>query len=142
VGATTGAVYVLRSVAGQPLPAPLLATEYATLTAVADTIRLGDNGAGKQVVVQRARDAGQPAPGELYRVEEPFTYEVIGTRIAISLECNDVIIRQCVAPPHYTGTVTSGTMVLETALQYRTPLRYERVRVSSDEFFGLTALSP
>jgi hypothetical protein len=126
--AAGGAVYVLRTVAGEALPAPLAHVPGMTLIAVADTIRLDNQGAGQQVVVHRAEGETAPPGSDFYRAEEPFTYELQGSRISISLECNDIIIRSCIAPPHYVGTVTPASLVLESALNYLTPLRYERIR--------------
>lgn len=122
------ATYVLRTVAGQPVPATLVANENVTITAVADTFRLATGSTGMQVSVQRTASPSTAQEGEVHRFETSLTYERRGDGIAISLECIDVVFRTCIAPPHYTGTFTaSGLILLGTALNLRLPLAYERI---------------
>jgi len=127
-GLATG--YVLRSVAGDALPAALVVNDHVTIVALADTVWLRPDGTGLQVVVHRVADAGAPQSAE-YRFEQPFTYQQTGERIAISLDCIDVIIRSCVPPPHYQGTLSESSLTLDAALFYRTPLLYHRLRSST-----------
>jgi hypothetical protein len=118
-------VYVLRTVAGSPVPAVVLDNGYAVVTFLADTLRLQPDGSGVQVVVERTRDSGQPET-ESSEVR-PLTYTVAGSRIAISIVCPPTALMLCAAPPHYRGTLTPTGLRLERALEYRVPLVYERV---------------
>ena len=59
--AGTGAVYVLRSVAGATLPAVWISNESVTVTVRADTIRLFSGGRGGRIVVAEYEEA-VPSP--------------------------------------------------------------------------------
>ena len=123
----TAATYVLRHVAGEPLPAVLLDNEHATIVALADTLYLESDGSGLQVAVERSTDKGSGASPVVRRDERPFTYSIAGSRISVSFECNDVIIRSCAAPPHLGGVLMPASLVLDQALHYRAPLHYDRI---------------
>jgi hypothetical protein len=124
----TARMYVLRNVAGQRLPAALVDNEHATIIALADTLWLEADGTGLEVSTERSTDKGSGTPPVVGRYERPFSYDTDRDRITVSFECNDVIIRSCVAPPHLRGLLTDASLVLDHALHYRTPLHYERVR--------------
>ena len=121
-------MYVLRSVAGQQLPAVLVDNEHATIIALADTVWLEADGTGLEVSTERSTDKGSGTAPVVRRDERPFSYEMALDRITISLECNDVIIRSCSAPPHLQGVVTDASLTLDFALYDQVPLHYERVR--------------
>jgi hypothetical protein len=123
----TAKMYVLRTVAGDALPAVLVNNEHVTIVGLADTIWLEPDGSGLEISREQATDKGTGADPVLYRNERPFTYVVSGNFIEVSYECNDVIIRSCVAPPHLLGVVGEVKLVLDKALYYRTPLVFERV---------------
>jgi hypothetical protein len=127
----TARMYVLRSVAGDPVPAVLIDNEYVTIVALADTIWLEADGSGIEVATERATDKASGTPPVVSSDERPFSYDLAGGRIEVSLECIDVIIRSCVAPPHYQGGLTEARLTLDRALHYRTPLSYDRVPSSS-----------
>lgn len=55
--AGNGAVYVLRSVDGEPLPTVWVSNESVAITVRADTIRLRDGNMGDRVVVQEYQEA-------------------------------------------------------------------------------------
>jgi hypothetical protein len=116
----TPAVYALESVAGVPLPATLHSNQHVTLVALADTFRLAVGGAGSQISVIRVDDG-------LLRSEQLLAYRQSGDRIEMELECRDVLIRSCIAPPHYTGTRTPDRLLLTSVLYDRAPLLYRRV---------------
>ena len=120
--------YVLRTVAGDPVPAVLVDNEHVTIVTLADTVWLEADGTGVEVATERTTDKASGAPAVVRTDARPFTYGAAGGRIDVSFECNDVIIRSCVAPPHYQGTLTDARLALDHALYYRTPLDYERVR--------------
>jgi hypothetical protein len=124
----TGSAYVLRSVAGTPPPAPLVEREDLTVVVLADTLWLHADGTGVQgIVVERVTDHTSGAAGETFAEERPFTWAVTDGRVEIALECRDVILRQCIAPPHYTGPITPGGLTLRSLLHDPNPLRYERI---------------
>lgn len=123
----TARMYVLRTVAGEPVPAPLIDNEYATIVTLADTVWLEPGGTGVEVATERSTDKASGAPPVVRTDARPFSYGLAGGRIEVSFECNDVIIRSCSAPPHYRGTLTEARLTLDNALSYRTPLAYERV---------------
>lgn len=120
--------YVLRTVAGEPVPAALIDNEHATIITLADTLWLEDDGTGVEVATERSTDKASGAPPVVRTDARRFTYRLARGRIEVSFECNDVIIRSCSAPPHYLGRLTDVRLTLENALSYRTPLEYEQVR--------------
>ena len=120
--------YVLRTVAGNPVPAVLVDNEHVTIVALADTVWLEADGTGVELSTERTTDKASGAPPVVRTDARPFTYGVAGGRIDVSFECNDVIIRSCSPPPHYRGVLTDARLALDHALYYRTPLEYERVR--------------
>jgi hypothetical protein len=124
---SNASVYVLRSVAGDPLPAVLVDNEHATVVSIADTIWLEPDGTGVEVATERSTDKGT-AHTVVHRDERPFTYQLQQGGIEVSFECNDVIIRSCSAPPHLRGVLREADLVLHSALYYRTPLEYERAQ--------------
>jgi hypothetical protein len=124
----TASAYVLRTVAGDPVPAVLVDNEHVTIVTLADTVWLEADGTGVEVATERTTDKASGAPAVVRTDARPFTYEVARGRIDVSFECNDVIIRSCVAPPHYQGALTDARLTLNQALYYRTPLEYERVQ--------------
>ena len=123
----TGRMYVLRTVAGEPVPAALIDNEYATIVTLADTLWLEADGTGVEVATERSTDKASGDAPVVRSDARPFSYAFVGRRIEVSFECNDVIIRSCAAPPHYLGTLTDARLVLDNAFSFRTPLVYERV---------------
>jgi hypothetical protein len=75
--------------------------------------------------VQRYREASGPEPF-VRREESALTYVGSGDRIEITLVCPDLAL--CVAPPHFVGSASAEGLFFATALNYATPLQYERVR--------------
>jgi hypothetical protein len=115
----------MRTVGGDPLP--VVANEAGTLTAIADTIRLGPNGSGIQRGVERVSDATLPGATATRRYERSFTYRTTGQGIEISLECPPDTLMLCVAPPHFIGVLTQSGLDFTHALYYRTPVHYDRI---------------
>ena len=125
-------VYVLRTVAGQQLPAVGISHEHFRSVIHADTIWLHADGTGAAVSVERVTESEPPAERERSDVA-PFRYSVSGSRFEADMPCNDVIILSaCVAPPHYVGDFTSPGLRLTHALNYRVPMVFERVAGPSD----------
>ncbi|MGH7631933.1 MAG: hypothetical protein ACREOF_21570 [Gemmatimonadales bacterium] len=119
-----GAGYVLRSAGDALVPAVWISNESVTVTVVADTIRLREGGRGDRVLVEKYQEETPMAP-RTRREAGGFDYVRRGDRIEITLPCADMA--SCVAPPHFVGRITPDGLVFERALNYRTPLRYERV---------------
>ena len=124
---SSASMYVLRTVAGDPLPAILVDNEHATVVSIADTIWLEPDGTGVEVATERSTDKGT-ARTVVHRDERPFSYTLERDRIAVSFECNDVIIRSCAPPPHLLGVLRASGLVLESTLYHRTPLVYELIQ--------------
>ncbi|HJR16382.1 MAG TPA: hypothetical protein VJ808_05970 [Gemmatimonadales bacterium] len=124
----TARMYVLRSIAGERLPAVLLDNEYVTIISLADTLWLAPEGSGREIATERSLDKGSTEGPIVRRDERPFAYGTSRNRIEIAFECNDVIIRSCSAPPHLKGVLTETGLVLEHALYDKGPLVYERIQ--------------
>jgi hypothetical protein len=123
-----GELYVLRSVAGDDVPALILVGDYTSWEVVADSILLRDDGTGRQVVVRRAVYPDAPAAESVREVID-FEYQMDGTRITVSLPCADspAATNSCLAPPHYSGTRADGAITFDLVLGYLTPFVFERV---------------
>ncbi|MCU0648652.1 MAG: hypothetical protein MUF00_11690 [Gemmatimonadaceae bacterium] len=140
--------YVLATIAGQSLPANIIAAPAGLVFLTqADTIVLSDDGtARKREVGERVSGSGAP-PGP-YRTDERlrFTLTDAGV-IELTYPCEGAALRadalvsssaaapetprtlSCVAGPHFRGRVTADELVLtESNVGRRVPLRYRRVR--------------
>lgn len=119
--------YVLRTIAGEAVPAVFTDHEFSTQRIVADTLVLAGGGTGREVQVLAVLDK---TTGELATHTDTLdlTFTVDDGRIEIAYECNDVIIvfASCIAPPHLAGDVASTGIVFDFALG-RTPLAFERI---------------
>jgi hypothetical protein len=118
-------VYVLRTVAATAPPTVWISNETVSITVLADTLLLGDRGRGRRITVQRYREASGPEPF-IRREESALTYVRSGDRIEIALACPGLAL--CVAPPHFVGRAVADGLFFTAALNYATPLQYERVR--------------
>jgi len=118
-------VYVLRSVGDAAVPTVWLSNESVSIVVLADTIRLGAGGRGERVLVERYEERAPPQAPATRREAGPFDYVRRGDQIEITLPCPDMAL--CAAPPHFVGRVATKGLVLHRALNYGTPLRYERV---------------
>ena len=107
--------YVLRTVAGEPLPRVAWSTELdGTATILADTIRLdGRGGASRRTVVHRT--ANQWMPETTYDAQRRLEYAVSGARIEIGwlAPCDDTAA--CVA--NEVGVIGDGGIRLELRMQ-------------------------
>jgi hypothetical protein len=127
LGTGAAGIYVLRSIAGQPLPAVIASHESYHAVMLADTIFLHADGWGGDAALKRVTE--DPAAGErLVRDDGAFQYELSGTRLTGEYPCNDVIVlAACAAPPHLTGTLRPDGLDLDSRIASRAPLRYEKV---------------
>ena len=115
----TGDTYVLRTVAGNELPAPYAPNPLSPTRVVADTLVFGPNNVGQQRATYENEDAAR------WSVRTRFTYARSGNEMEISFVCADGA--SCIAPPHHVGTVTSTELLINTSRVMRVPLRFERV---------------
>ena len=118
--------YVLRSIAGNALPAVAYTTPGLTSRVLADTLRLRADGTGSAtrtaVLDPPAADAGVP-----YTVTSDLTYAVVGGRVQVTYACPPNA--SCVAGPHLVARREGGGLVAERALAERVPQVYARAGV-------------
>src|SRR3954469_3747185 len=120
-------VYVLRTVGIDPLPTVVFANEGVTASMIADTIFLHADGTGAIATVEHVKEL-RPTSEYSFRGESPLLYEIAGDRLTAEIPCRDVItFAACVRPPHYTGALSTGTLDLDYALEFRVPMHYVRV---------------
>ena len=122
-------IYVLRSIAGVPVPAVLVSHESYHAVMTADTIFLHADGTGATSSTKRVTEE-VPAGERTAREQTGFTYKLTGSRLTAEIPCPP--LASCLAPPHYTGTIGSAALELDFALNYRVPMRYAKVAGPSD----------
>jgi len=116
-------VHVLRSVAGDPLPAVYRDGDFATLHILADTLFLANDGTGREVRLSETVDKGDGSTNRYTSVTN-FDYVLANGRIEIAYECADM--GSCIAPPHLAGAVTITGIAVDLSLG-RVPLLFERL---------------
>lgn len=120
--------YVLRTVAGAAVPAVVVAHEMVTVTLFADTIVLYRDGTGVETEVTTAvspNSVRNPSYEEGRPVASAFRWERRGDALVVEFPCADTA--SCVPPPHRIGFFSATGLMLDYAIQWRTPLVYERV---------------
>lgn len=117
--------YVLRSVAGDPLPTVQFATEYITVRVLADTLRLRADGTGTERILQQAHLSTSTIPEPPEARESDVRYRTRRNRIELEYICPPNAL--CAAPPHLRGRLARGGLVFDYALGMRAPLVYERI---------------
>lgn len=118
-----GETYVLRSIAGDPVPAVFTESEMVRVRILADTLELAADRTGREV---QYRETFTTVDGSLdtYRSVVSLTWSVRDGRMTIAYECPDFAV--CIEPPHLAGTATSAGVTFDYSLG-RTPLVFERV---------------
>jgi hypothetical protein len=120
---------VLRTVAGDALPAVLVTNEFYETRVFSDTIRLRADQTGTQTSVHEAIPLAPGIPAEgLLVYSASFQYEIGGkNRIEIGFDCPPNA--NCIAPPHLVGTVTADRLRVSWTPQLvgRDPLEYARI---------------
>jgi hypothetical protein len=117
--------YVLRQVAGDPLPAVLLTTELVEVRVFSDSIRLNPDGTG---TISGVRQATVLTPGTPAEAPAPITipihYRNQVDRIEIDFDCPPNA--NCVPPPHLIATVEADGLRAYWApgMTGRQPLEY------------------
>jgi hypothetical protein len=115
--------YVLRSVAGEQLPAVFLDGDFATLRILADTLFLAEDGTGYEARLSEMVDKADGSTNR-YSNETNLDYVLANGRIEISYECADM--GSCIEPPHLAGAVTITGLLCDVSLG-RVPLLFERL---------------
>ena len=125
------ATYVLKSIAGDPVPAIALHNEYTSYWILADTLRIRRDGSASQTTVAyygNPSAAGPNTSESPVRMDLDLRYNLNGERVEVAIHCPIEALMLCLPAPHYTGTLSSSRIVLENVLGLRTPMVYERVR--------------
>jgi len=126
-GEGAAGVYVLRSIAGKSLPAVVVSHQSYHAVMTSDTIFLHADGTGASASTKQVTE---DAPERTMREQTAFTYDIAGTRLTAEIPCLGIML--CMAPPHYTGTLSADALELDLALNYRVPLRYAKVSGPGD----------
>ena len=115
--------FVLRSVQGKPLPTELTFRGRPARIA-ADTITLRNDGTGtmRGVLLVRQSDSAVETPVAL---SLNLRYTLAGSRIGVAGVYNCPLNGICVAPPRFSGNVTSNGIVFDSASDYLVPLVFE-----------------
>jgi len=118
-----GETYVLRSIAGDAIPAVFNESDAVQVRILADTLVLAESGIGHES--QRVETLTQ-GDGSLdtYDVAVQLTWIIREGRLEIAYECPD--FASCIAPPHLAGTVTASGLAFDISLG-RAPLIFERL---------------
>jgi hypothetical protein len=118
--------YVLRGIAGEPLPALAWETEYTAVHILADTLHLVPGGRGE---VRRTVEVHSFVPQPSQQVSSMRSE--LGIRLHRGrLELTHVCPpnANCVAGPHLIGQLTAEGLTFDTGDGIRVPLVYERIR--------------
>ncbi len=119
----TGEAYVLRSIAGEAVPAVFAESDMVRVRILADTLVLAEDRTGYEV--QRLETLTKTDGSlETYRSVMSLTWSVRDGRLAIAYDCPD--FASCIEPPHLVGRATGTGVVFDYSLG-RTPLVFERV---------------
>ena len=117
--------YVLRNVAGDPLPAVLYTTEFTKIRVFADTLRFTLNGRGSINTFRESEPVKGDGPTEPFRWQEGFSYRLVDNRIEVTFDCPPNA--NCLKGPHLVLRESSNGLTAEFAFTYRLPLVYRRV---------------
>ncbi len=118
-------IYVLRTVAGSPVPTLGNGASMTNFTVIADTIRLYSSGDGTEVLVSQYDGAVARRQVQTFTVTTPSP-----GRFDIEYACNDVVVRataSCLAPPHHRLLTTATGLTMDASAMYRTPMVFEKV---------------
>jgi hypothetical protein len=121
--------YVLFATGGADFPVAVLDNEVVTVSILADTFRLRDDGTGSHTRSQRVAQHGPQPVVETHTWTSEFTYQMRGDGFEISYECpgfaSPAFPTSCIPPPHEIGRWVSGGFVLESV-----PSAFVYLRVS------------
>ena len=124
-GSAPAAVFVLRSIAGEPIPATIVLNGQS-YTALADTLYLPTPSADGRGILRRAVAAGyRPLVPRLVRGNHEFIWR--GSVISVVFGCQAT--QMCLAILSYeSGTLTDRTLVFPGNGGFAPERRYERIR--------------
>ncbi|HET9426342.1 MAG TPA: hypothetical protein VFO55_13315 [Gemmatimonadaceae bacterium] len=111
-------MFVLTSIAGQPLPAPWAPNPDVGTLAYADTLRLYQDNTGSRRTVNQG-----DTPGSRVTSESAFTWTQSGSQMTITFICGPDAL--CIAAPHFVGTIgVNGDFTVTQSFVTRQPLVY------------------
>lgn len=118
-----GETYVLRSIAGDLVPAVFTESDMVRVRILADTLELAEDHTGREV---QHLETFTTVDGSLdtYRSVVSLTWSMRDGRMTIAYDCPD--FAACIEPPHLAGTATVTGVTFDFSLG-RTPLVFERV---------------
>ena len=116
-----GDIYVLESIAGDPLPAPYAANQVSAHRILADTVALAANGTG----VRRTTYDDDGVDGGSYLRSEEFTWVEAGGRVSVTYRCPPNA--GCVPAPHLSGPRTNTALTFDQSAISMQPLVYRRM---------------
>jgi hypothetical protein len=118
--------YVLRTIAGDPLPALAWQTEYTAVQIVADTLFIGPHGRAEERRMVEVHSFVPHHSQKTHMTQSELGIRFAKGRLELSYVCPPNA--NCVAGPHLIGRLTSAGLTIETANGMRVPLVYERIR--------------
>ena len=117
--------YVLRTVAGDPLPAVYSTNEHRTVRVLADTLLLLIGGAGEHRVTRQVTSSLSGSTETTVRHVLELQWSRDGRRLELGYICPPNAL--CIAPPHLRGELTDGGLTVSYALGARVPQLFERI---------------
>ncbi|HJU65579.1 MAG TPA: hypothetical protein VJ596_07870 [Gemmatimonadaceae bacterium] len=119
-----GERYLLRTIAGEGLPAVIARTENFTVRVISGTLHLSPDGKGIVSTVREVEGPGESSPTRT-RSTSAVSWVRTSDRIELIFTCPPNA--SCVAPPHLVGRVDGQRLVFEIAFNEPVPQVYERV---------------
>lgn len=116
-----GAVYELRTIDGEALPAPYGENLQYPNRMFADTLVLRADGSGEWRIVV------EDSPGGAKRHAVDAFHYTGQSHIEITFVCPPLAL--CIAPPHLTGDVTETGIVFSMSRVTRAPLVFDRIKL-------------
>jgi hypothetical protein len=113
-----GSTYVMRSIAGDPLPAPWAPNDAVTGRMLGSSVLLTDDGKGRYLATYE-HDGGQT-----FQQNSELTYTRDGADIAITFTCPPDAL--CIAGPHLVGRILEDGLRITTSNVIRTPVMFDR----------------
>ena len=115
-----GDLLVLQSIDAEPLPTRFAQYAGSTSLLYADTLALRADGTGER---RWAHDNGDP--GSRTSDTEGFSWTMTGSKLSITFNCPPGA--DCIAGPHFVGTLGPTEYDVTQSMVSRQPLKYRRV---------------
>jgi hypothetical protein len=106
--------YVLVSYNGKPLPQETSSTGSIRFFLLADTFKLGPNGAGREVGATRADFLDPSRPDEESKHTTDFAYEINDDRLRVTYICAPNALALCAPGPHAIGRIRGDELTVTT----------------------------